>query len=247
MLFRSRKRGLSRAMTGDVGAPPSPIDGQWTLSDKPAIDAVKGDLFPGTSGDAHDPDSSEAGLAAISAHDPRFDRRQFLEQVQGVFFIVEGAWTQRKPEASRQVMADGLWQQHRIQIQGYVDGNKRNVLEDLTVSSLTVIAAHSDASYDTICVRVSASSADYDVDESSGKVIRGKRGIVEPWMEDWSFQRSSTAKTPAGGGTLAQKCPNCGAPLDLDINGECKYCKAPVSSGTFDWVLARISQVPTAY
>ena len=30
-------------------------------------------------------------------------------------------------------MADGLWQQHRVQIQGYVDAHKRNVLEDLAV------------------------------------------------------------------------------------------------------------------
>jgi len=242
-LFRSLRRGLPRGVTGDVGAPPSPIDGQWTHSDQPAIDAIKGDLFPGTSADVHNPESSEAGLAAIAAHDPGFSREVFLEQVQAVFFVVEGAWTQRKPDVSRQVMADGLWQQHRVQIQGCLDAHKRNILGDLSVASLTVVVAHSDASYDTITVRVQAACTDYDVDDASGKIIRGDQK-VQRWTEDWTFQRSSTAKTPPGGGTLSSKCPNCGAPLDLDISGECKYCKALVSSGNFDWVLARISQVP---
>ncbi len=249
-MFRFFRRRGSRPgswQTNDsVGAPPSPGSGEWSHSDRPAISTVRGDLFPGTAPEATGPETAESGLAAISSRDPGFNREVFLEQVQRTFFVVQEAWTQRKPEMSRQVMADGLWQQHRVQIQGYLDAHKRNVLEDLAVGSLTVIAAHTDAGYDTITVRVLAACADYDVDDRNDRVIRGNRQ-VENWMEDWTFQRSSSARTPTSGGTMTSKCPNCGAPLDLDLAGECKYCKAPVSSGAYDWVLARISQVPRAY
>lgn len=226
-----------------TGAPVSPPATQWSHADAPAINTVRGDLFPGTAEQATHPESSAEGLAAITAHDPDFSQEAFLEQVQRTFFIVQEAWSQRQPGMSRQVMADGLWQQHKVQIQGYVDAHKRNVLEDLTVGNLAVIAAHSDASYDTVTVRVNAACADYDVDDNSGRIVRGNKR-VEPWSEDWTFQRSSSATTKPAGGTLSAKCPNCGAPLDLDLAGECKYCKAPVSSGQYDWVLARIAQVP---
>jgi hypothetical protein len=63
------------------------------------------------------------------------------------------------------------------------------------------------------------------------------------WQEDWIFQRSSKATTKKDGGTLQQRCPNCGAPLDVDLTGTCKYCRAPIMSGDYDWVLARIDQV----
>ena len=141
-------------------------------------------------------------------------------------------------------MADGLWQQHRVQIQGYIDAHKRNVLEDLAVGDLTIIAAHRDATYDTITVRVLAACADYDVDDANGQVVRGNKHVqpVDRGLDVPAGRPRPT--TPAGGGTLAAKCPNCGAPLDLDLAGACKYCKAPVSSGTYDWVLARIAQVP---
>ncbi|HET9077379.1 MAG TPA: TIM44-like domain-containing protein [Acidimicrobiales bacterium] len=246
-VFRRRSRSRGGWQMGDsVGAPPSPGPGDWSHSDQPAINSIRGDLFPGSAPEAVRPESSQEGLAAIAARDPRFNQEAFLEQVQRTFFVVQEAWTQRKPEMSRQVMADGLWQQHRVQIQGYTDAHKRNMLEDLSVGSLDIIAAHTDANYDTITVRVLAACADYDVDDRNDRVVRGDRR-VEQWMEDWTFQRSSKAQTPAEGGTMTQRCPNCGAPLDLDLSGECKYCKAPVSSGAYDWVLARISQVPRAY
>jgi predicted lipid-binding transport protein (Tim44 family) len=226
------------------GAPPSPPAAHdWSHDDRPAINSVRGDLFPGSAPAATAPESSAEGLAAIAGHDPGFSQEEFLEEVQRTFFVVQEAWTKREPGLSRQVMADGLWQQHRVQIQGYQDAHKRNVLEDLSVGDLTVIAAHHDASYDTITVRVLAACADYDVDDQSGRVVRGNKRVGQ-WTEDWTFQRAASATTPPGGGTLSAKCPNCGAPLDLDLAGTCKYCKAPVSSGSYDWVLARIAQVP---
>jgi predicted lipid-binding transport protein (Tim44 family) len=243
LMFRvmwPRRRGWRR-VGGLTGTSPPPPSEDWTHSDQPAISSVRGDLFPGSSPAASGQESPEQGLAAIEAHDPGFSKEAFLEQVQRTFFIVQQAWTQRQPGLSRQVMADGLWQQHRVQIQGYIDAHKRNVLEDLAVGDLTIVGAHRDASYDTITVRVLASCADYDVDDEHGRVVRGDKQVHQ-WMEDWTFQRSASATTPTAGGTMADKCPNCGAPLDLDLEGQCKYCRAPVSSGAYDWVLARIAQ-----
>lgn len=32
----------------------------------------------------------------------------------------------------------------------------------------------------------------------------------------------------AAGGATVQRCPNCGAPLELDVNGHCRWCGVPV-------------------
>jgi predicted lipid-binding transport protein (Tim44 family) len=221
--------------------PPAPTP--WTGSQEPAINSVRGDLFPGSHQEAHGPANSVAdGLAQIKAHDPGFSEEPFLQDVQKAFFVIEEAWSDRKPDVSRQVMADGLWQQHRVQIDQYVKEHKRNMLEDLAVGDMAITAAHSDQTFDTITVRIFAACADYDVDDNSGKIVRGNKH-VDQWQEDWSFQRSSDATTKDGGGTLSSKCPNCGAPLDLDLQGVCKYCHAPIMGGKYDWVLARIAQI----
>jgi hypothetical protein len=182
------------------------------------------------------------GLAAIAAHDPAFDLNAFLSRVQRSFFIIQQAWSDCKPEMSRRVMADSLWDQHRIQIEQYVQKHQRNILDNLTVGNEQVVAASSDPSYDSITVRIAAACADYDVDTQTGKVTRGDKA-VRTWAEDWQFQRSAKAVTRPDGGTMNDKCPNCGAPLSLDLTGTCTYCKAQVMAGEYDWVLVRISQV----
>ena len=186
-----------------------------------------------------------AGVAAIAEHDPAFDENAFLASTERAFFLVQKAWSDQKPELSRQVMADGVWQQHRSQIEAQEAAGTRNLLDGLAVGSAEVMAAGSDQTYDTITVRFLCASADYDVNQA-GKVVRGDRQIRQ-WVEDWIFQRSSSATTHTGGGTLDSKCPNCGAPLDVDLGGVCQYCRAPVMSGKYDWVLSRIEQVRGTY
>jgi predicted lipid-binding transport protein (Tim44 family) len=166
-----------------------------------------------------------------------------LANVERAFFTVEEAWTELKPDMSRQVMADGVWQQHKSQIEGYQHNGTRNVLDGLALGHAAVIAASSDATYDTITVRLLAACADYDIEVANGKVIRGNKHDMTNWQEDWTFTRSSDATTKADGGTMQKKCPNCGAPLDVDLAGVCKYCKQGIMSGKYDWVLSRIDQV----
>jgi predicted lipid-binding transport protein (Tim44 family) len=217
-------------------------------SDEPAMpegwgQAPEGGLAPGGAGGLSSARSGLAnGLAAISGHDPAFDKDTFLADVERAFFTVEEAWTECKPDMSRQVMADGIWQQHKAQIDGYVNNGTRNVLEGLAVGKATIIDASSDQTSDAITVRLLAACADYDVAVATGKVVRGNKHEMTQWQEDWTFTRSSQATSKPEGGTMQKKCPNCGAPLDLDLAGICKYCRAPVMSGKYDWVLSRIDQ-----
>jgi predicted lipid-binding transport protein (Tim44 family) len=186
--------------------------------------------------------TTQDGLTAIRAHDPGFDEARFVSDAEKAFFTVQEAWTQLKPDLSRRVMADSVWQQHRVQIQSYQENHKRNVLENLAIANAAIVGAFTDGAYDTIMLRFRAGCADYDLDTNNNKIIRGNKNFTE-WTEDWCFQRSAQATTKTQGGTMASKCPNCGAPLDLDLQGVCKYCRAPVMSGAYDWVLTRIEQV----
>jgi predicted lipid-binding transport protein (Tim44 family) len=228
---------------GRVPAPPpsaSPYDDSRPIG---VPETLRGEVLPGTAASAAaGTEGVAAGLEAIAAHDPAFDQNAFRSEAERGFFVVQQAWTELKPDLSRRVMADAIWQQHRTQIEQYVAQGRRNVLEQLTVGSAQIVGAHSDQSYDTLTVRFLAACADYDIDVSSGRVVRGDRSVGQ-FTEDWVFQRSSSATTNPKGGTLSQRCPNCGAPLDLDLAGVCSYCRAPVMSGRYDWVLSRIDQV----
>lgn len=241
--------GGSTASPNAYSEPPvgQPVDAASGYDDTRPVGAparFQGAPLPGSdeAGVAATTGDSAAGLETIRAHDPAFDENAFLARVERVFFVVQQAWMQCNPMVSRQVMADGIWQQHKAQIDGYIAANRRNLLDGLAIGNAQLTSAHSDASFDTVTVRIRAASADYDVDAKSGHIVRGNRQMQE-WQEDWLFQRSSRAVTKPGGGLGEQRCPNCGAPLDVDLAGVCSYCKAAVMSGAYDWVLSRIEQI----
>jgi len=182
-----------------------------------------------------------AGIADIRAHDPGFDENVFLAQVQRLFFAVLEAWTALKPALSQGVMASLIWEEQKAQVAAYAQRGWRNVLDRLSFTSAVIAGALSDSGFDTVTVRINASSADYDLD-GAGTVVRGDT-IPWDWTEDWIFQRPSTLITGQPGTITSRSCPNCGASVNVDITSICPYCDAAVISGKFGWLLTRIDRI----
>ena len=186
------------------------------------------------------PDVQEQ-LAAIKAGDPNFTEQQFLDRAQAAFFLLQKAWQDRNPDEGRAYMSPGLYMGWKMQVDQMTAQHRKNVLEALYIQGLHIVKAGHDDNFDTITVRVDASAKDYDVDEQTGKKLGGDSSDT-PFTEYWNFTRSAGAKTLVTGGITEKKCPNCGAPLEVNETGSCKYCGAAVTSGKFDWVLGKIDQ-----
>lgn len=182
------------------------------------------------------------GLTALQSKDPNFNQQVFLDRVQAAFFALQQAWMDRNLEPARVYMSDGIYQRWKNQIDQMVAEHKRNILENLVIGGTEIAKVDSDASFDSITVRIDASAADYEVDDRDpSKVVFGSRQS-QPFTEYWSFIRSAAARTRAGEGAQITQCPNCGAPLSINESGVCNYCKAIVTSGQFGWVLDNITQ-----
>jgi predicted lipid-binding transport protein (Tim44 family) len=181
-----------------------------------------------------------SGIAAIKASDPQFDEEAFRGRVQQAFMALQQAWQERDLSASRPFMSPGLYLGWSSQVQQLIDLHKKNVLEGLRMDGIDVVKVVHGTALDDVTVKVTATCADYEVDEQTGKMIFGSRSRSQ-FSEYWTFQRSVGVQTTEKS-ILDKVCPNCGAPLDINQVGECRYCKAAVTSGRFDWVLSRIEQ-----
>jgi hypothetical protein len=69
--------------------------------------------------------------------------------------------------------------------------------------------------------------------------VAGNQRTPRRYSEYWTLIRSVAPKGPA---RVDAACPSCGAPLQIEMAGNCVYCRAKVTSGDFDWVLSRIEQ-----
>ena len=182
-------------------------------------------------------------VGAIAAHDPAFNVDAFLSFAQGVFLSVTRARAAGQVEGVRRLLADGMWVQ--LEDEGPVPG-----FIGLTVEHAHLVAASAQGGWDTAAVRFTA------------RPTTGHH--LEPWTEDWTFQRPVHAPPvpgPAAGddaGSIGTgpgpakadggECPNCGAALVLDDDGSCRYCHASVAGGLGGWRLVRTERPePSAF
>jgi hypothetical protein len=179
---------------------------------------VHGSLFPGSAMVVIGGSGTDS-VSAIQARDPGFDSTSFLSHVDAVRAAVVAGLRDHNSSEFDRFVGSSLVPSLRAQATGQ---SARTIATDAATGGASIRAAHTDATFDTIV-------AAFAVDGS---------------VEDWTFQRSSQATTPAGGAPTEPKCPQCGAPLKLDDAGACAYCKAPVTGATTDWLLVRIQREP---
>jgi len=180
------------------------------------------------------------GIANLKAADPAFSMDAFRTRVRTAFLSLQDAWSKQNLDAGRAFLSPGAYFAWSAQIEAMKSEGRRNVMEHLEIRQIEPIRVIHGRVYDDLTVRITAACADYEVD-AGGKVVFGDRS-VQPFTEEWTFQRSVGTTTTGKPGTLENTCPSCGAPVSLTQIGECRYCKAAVTSGKFDWVVSRIEQ-----
>jgi predicted lipid-binding transport protein (Tim44 family) len=184
------------------------------------------------------------GVAALTAADKDFSLGVFEGRVKTAFLALQDAWCKQNLDAGRAFMSPGAYFTWSAQLETMAAEGRRNVMENLSVRAIKAVSIVHGRVFDDLTVRISASAADFEVDKNN-KIVFGDRS-VRPFMEDWTFQRSVGVVTSNKPGTLENACPSCGAPVSLTQIGECRYCKAAVTSGKFDWVVSRIDQEDAA-
>lgn len=118
------------------------------------------------------------------------------------------------------------------------DAVVRAVQEVESVTSAELVDARTDAWLDAVVVRVCASGIDVTQSED-GRVVSGDPRRERAYSEYWTFIRSARRQ---GAPRDDAACPSCGAPLQVEMAGNCRACRAHVTGGEFDWVLSKIEQ-----
>jgi len=175
--------------------------------------------------------------------DPAFDENAFLERAANVFLRVQQAWSAQDMSKARAVVSDGIYERFQLQLKMQRESFLRNIMQDVVVHSSAVLVTESDAFFDTLHVRITASAIDYTEDIRNGKTVQGDKNSPKTFSEVWSFLRRPSARTLQKPGLIEGFCPNCGTPLEIADSTVCPSCRAVINSGEYDWVLAEITQL----
>jgi len=177
-------------------------------------------------------------MAALSERDPSVTWGVVSLRVETIFAALQVGWSRREEALVRPHVSDALYHYLRYWLETYRKAGLRNVTEGARIVGLELADARTDAWLDALVVRVFATGLDVTVDED-GKHVSGDPDHQRDYTEYWTLIRSVRKK---GAPPDAHACPSCGAPLEVEMAGNCKACRTHVTSGEFDWVLSKIEQ-----
>jgi hypothetical protein len=174
----------------------------------------------------------------LTARDPSFDWTKFQGRVDLIFRSFHAGWVQRDPQLVRPYLSDNLFQTQVYWIEAYRSQKLRNRTDGSRVVNIQLARVISDARFDAVTVRVYATGLDFTETEA-GELVSGSQSKERQYTEYWTLIRGAGR---TGEPKTEAVCPSCGAGLDINMAGVCKFCKAKITSGDFDWVLSRIEQ-----
>ncbi len=181
----------------------------------------------------------QSAFAALQQKDPALQWNGLSARINMIFQTFQRAWSGRDLASMRPFLSDALFTTQNYWVSEYLRQGLQNVTENAQLHNVELSRVTSDAFFDAVTVRIWASSLDYTLADQGGKIVSGNRSTTRRYTEYWTFIRSSRAKGPA---KAEAACPRCGAPLNVNMGGQCTYCQSKVTSGDFDWVLSRIEQ-----
>lgn len=186
--------------------------------------------------------TAAAWVADLREHDPAFDQAAFYQRVGVAFDKIQAAWCAQKLDTVRPFISDGVYERFLLQIAEQRDEGYHDHMEGIRVLDLRMVEIESDGIYDEIAVQIRAVSVDYRMSLTTGQRISGS-GSPEEFTEIWTFVRRRGAVTKTDQpGLIEGRCPNCGAPIEMNQSANCVQCKALLRSGEYDWVLTEITQ-----
>ena len=186
----------------------------------------------------------------IKEQDKDFDIEEFKAFAKTTFIKLQNAWTERDWEKVRVLESDKLFEQHKAQLQGYIDNNQINVIERIMVNEAHLYNFTQVQGKDTLTIDLKTRMADYIIDASTKKVIRGDKFKETYHIYRLTFVKTEKAKATEGEeidkkedkATKTTNCPNCGAPTEITSTGRCPYCHSVITTKEYDWVLDNLER-----
>ena len=179
----------------------------------------------------------------IKEIDELFNKEEFLSWTKNLFIKLQQAWTYRDWSTIRTFETNELYEQHKNQLQGYIDNNQINVMDRICVNFANLYEFRQEGDKDVLVVRLNSRMTDYIIDATTKEIIKGDKytEITNTYL--LTFIRKTGIKTKEGTKEIrTTNCPNCGAPTQITSSGKCEYCGSVITTGEHDWVLSNLER-----
>lgn len=177
----------------------------------------------------------------VMDNDKNFSEEKFISFTKELFVKLQNAWTARDWEPMRLFETPELFEQHKSQIQGYIDTNRINVMDRIAVEYAYLYKFSTQGEKEILEVALKSTMKDYIIDATTKQVLEGNKTEDRHTIYKLTFERTKGTQTPEETEEIkTTNCPNCGAPTKITSAGKCEYCDSIILTGDHGWVLSNL-------
>jgi len=190
-------------------------------------------------------EQEKQAIAALLQHDPKFDLAAFKERGRTIATLIQQAWCAGDMRSCRRFLSQGVYNRFRLQLKIMRELEKRqNAMADFKIERFFVSERRRSGEFEALIVRLDAGARDVTVAADLSETEAWAQALKAPFQrftEYYTFMRRRKAITTQKESVDA--CARCGTPFAPEgETNKCSSCGTIAGSGSFDWVLAEITQ-----
>ena len=180
-------------------------------------------------------------LEKIKDLDPNFDIANIITRVEQAFYIIKQAWSEHNMASARAFISDGVYQRYRIQFTIQKAHQRHLKLDKILIHDCELVGIEADKHFETLHFKITSRAKQHTINTNSPLPHQELTPFTNT-TEYWTYIRLPGVKTRTKPGLIEGVCPNCGAVLILSKFEQCQNCHSLVTSGEYDWILAKITR-----
>lgn len=165
--------------------------------------------------------------------DKELNINEFKTKVFRTYKELQTAWMNFDTDTIRRLTTDEIYNMYSSQLETLKLKKQKNIMKDIELIDVKIIDIYKEKDVITIDAYLNVRCYDYVIKEATGEVVRGRDNAKMNIKYKLSFVKS------ASNNKKEEKCPNCGAPVDIVSSATCPYCDSTLVKDAGDYVMSK--------
>lgn len=167
--------------------------------------------------------------------DKSFIENEFLSKVNNIYVMLCTSMMTNHLERVKHFLSDKLYEIKKSELEELNNENIIKMYDELNVNASIINGEVLDDKF-VIKVNMRAKYLDYTINKDTKEFVSGNKNCRIETNKTLVFTKIRNFKTLG----IVRQCPYCGASMDLNNTGECKFCKKTFDMKEYDWILEEI-------
>lgn len=172
-------------------------------------------------------------LENLVEQDPEFAEAKFRSKVENEFVQIKLAIVTGKTERVKHYVSDEIYEKIVAKVEEDKANNRIQLYDELNVFNVSILEIKEFDDCFTIDVNLTSRALEYYINRETRQYMSGNNQSRVEKPNHIVFRKKKDAKRFNG----VQKCPSCGASMDINENGKCKFCGMIIPLENYDWTI----------